>query len=137
MAKRTTEAKTHEPITDERIQDLEYRMQRLQETMEVLIGSIDEFREDLVHTFRNLPDQLPPPIHIHSLPVDPLASDFGDRINAIPPEIMDRLRREAAGGRGEQTVAAAAEGDPSPDPILNETPPDNQRPTARQPRLFA
>jgi hypothetical protein len=99
MAKRTAAAAAREGITDERIQDLEERMQRLQETMDVLTGSIDEFREDLVHTLRNLPDQLPPPVHIHSLPRDPTALDFGERINVIPQEVMARLRDSADGRR--------------------------------------
>ena len=73
-------------------------MQRLQETMEVLIGSIDEFRDDLVHTLRNLPDQLPPPVHIHSLPLDPTASDFGERINVIPQEVPRRECQEPFAG---------------------------------------
>ncbi len=34
--------------------------------MSLLIGSIDEFRDELVHTLRNLLDPLPPPVHIHS-----------------------------------------------------------------------
>jgi hypothetical protein len=45
MAKRTSAPAPREGITDDRIQELEERMQRLQETMDVLIGSIDEFRE--------------------------------------------------------------------------------------------
>jgi hypothetical protein len=89
------------------ISSLKERMQRLQETMDVLIGSIDEFREDLVHTLRNLPDRLPPPVHIHSLPLDPTAPDFGERVNAIPREVTVRLRHEAGRGGGGESVAAA------------------------------
>ena len=109
-------------------------MQRLQETMEVLIGSIDEFREDLVHTLRNLPDQLPPPVHIHSLPLDPTATDFGERINVIPQEVMARLREEAVRGEATPAVAAAAEGEPSPAPLIDGMAGNGLRP--RQGRLF-
>jgi hypothetical protein len=134
MTKRTTAPAPREGITDDRIQELAERMQRLQETMEVLIGSMDEFRDDLVHTLRNLPDQLPAPVHIHSLPVDPTASDFGERINVIPQEVMARLRKEAASGGGASAVAAAAEGEPSPAPLIDGMAGNGIRP--RQGRLF-
>ena len=138
MAKRNATTGPCEGITDERVRELEDRMQRLQETMDTLIGAIDEFRDDLVHTLRNLPDRMPPPLHIHSLPLDPTDPEFGERVNCIPLDVMARLRDEAVRGReGGPAVAAAAEGEPSPAPMLNETPPDAQRPTARQPRLFA
>jgi len=136
MAKRTAAPAPRESITDDRIQDLEERMQRLQETMEVLIGSIDEFRDDLVHTLRNLPDQLPPPVHIHSLPLDPTAPDFGERINVIPQEVMARLREEAARGGCAPAVATAAEGDPSPAPLVDPMAGNGNRPQTRQGKLF-
>ena len=136
MAKRTAAPAPREGITDDRIQNMEERMQRLQETMDVLIGSIDEFREDLVHTLRNLPDQLPPPAHIHSLPLDPTAADFGERINVIPQEVMARLREEAARGGGTPAVATAAEGDPSPAPLVDEMAANGSRPQTRQGKLF-
>ena len=138
MAKRNATTGPCEGITDERVRELEDRMQRLQETMDTLIGAIDEFRDDLVHTLRNLPDRIPPPLHIHSLPLDPTDPEFGERVNCVPLDVMARLRDEAVRGReGGPAVAAAAEGEPAPAPMLNETPPDAQRPTARQPRLFA
>ncbi len=46
---------------------MEERIERPQETMSLLIGSIDEFRDELVHTLRNLLDPLPPPVHIQQL----------------------------------------------------------------------
>ena len=111
-------------------------MQRLQETMEVLIGSIDEFRDDFVHTLRNLPDQLPPPAHIHSLPLDPTAADFGERINVIPQEVMARLREEATRGGGTPAVVTAAEGDPPPAPLVDGMAANGNRPQTRQGKLF-
>lgn len=137
MAKRTVAPAPRESSTDDRVQELEERMQRLQETMEVLIGSIDEFRDDLVHTLRNLPDQLPPPVHIHSLPLDPTAPDFGERINVIPQEVMARLREEAARGGGTPAVATAAEGDPPPAPLVDGMAGNGNRPQTRQGTLFA
>jgi hypothetical protein len=137
MAKRTAAPAPREGITDDRIQDMEERMQRLQETMEVLIGSIDEFRDDLVHTLRNLPDQLPPPVHIHSLPLDPTASDFGERINGIPLEVMARLREEAVRAKGEPAVATAAEGDPPLATTVDGAAGNGHRSQSKQGTLFA
>jgi hypothetical protein len=136
MAKRTATPAPREGITDDRVQELKERMQRLQETMDVLIGSIDEFRDDLIHTLRNLPDQLPPPVHIHSLPLDPAASDFGERINGIPLEVMARLREEAVRAKGERVVATAAEGDPPPATTVDGAAGNGHRSQSKQGTLF-
>lgn len=137
MSKRTVATAPSDGITDDRVRELEERMQRLQETMDTLIGAIDEFRNDLVHTLRNLPDRLPPPLHIHSLPLDPTDADFVERVNCVPPEVMARLRDEAVRAReGELAPTAAAEGDPSPASVIEETSASDRR-GARQPRLFA
>jgi hypothetical protein len=138
MARRTAATGPGEDITVDRVLALEERMQRLQDTMDTLIGAIDEFRDDVVHTLRNLPDRIPPPLHIHSLPLDPTDPDFAERVNGVPLDVMARLRDEAVRGRaGEPAPAAAAEGDPPPAPMVDETPSDRRRPVARQPRLFA
>jgi diadenosine tetraphosphate (Ap4A) HIT family hydrolase len=138
MAKRAAPAGSCEGITDDCVRELEGKMQRLQDTMDTLIGAIDEFRDDVVYTLRNLPDRMPPPLHIHSLPLDPTDADFAGRVNAVPPDVIARLRDEAVQGReAESAPVAAAEGNPSPAPMLDETPPDNRRHLARQPRLFA
>ena len=88
----------------------------LRDEVRVLRESIDEFREAYEHTVRNLPDQLPPPLRIWSLPADPTAPDFGDRINAIPPEQMEALWAKA---------------------VQSVPPPGTLRPTGRQGRLFS
>lgn len=138
MAKRAAATGAGETITDDRVRELEERMQRLQDTMDTLIGAIDEFRDDVVHTLRNLPDRMPPPLHIHSLPLDPTDADFAERVNCVPPEVMARLRDEVVRGRdGVSAPAAAAEGDPSPAAVIEETSASVHRPGARQPRLFA
>jgi hypothetical protein len=79
----------------EQMQELTREVHALREEVQVLRMSIDEFRDDLVHVLRNPPEHIPPPIRIHSLPLDPTAADFGDRINAVPPEQMEALRAEA------------------------------------------
>jgi len=138
MAKRAAATPARENVTEERIEELEDRIDRLQETMQVLIDAIDGLRVDLVHTLRNLPDRLPAPLHIHSLPLDPTASDFGERMNAIPPEVMDRLRAEVAGARrGESApAAAAAEGNPVPAAVVDESQGNGHRGPGRQGTLF-
>ena len=138
MSKRTATTAPAEGLSEDRVRELEERMRVLQETMDTLIGAIDEFRDDVVHTLRNLPDRLPPPLHIHSLPLDAMDTDFGERVNAIPPDVMARLRDEAVDGpTAESTPAAAAEGDPLPADVIEE-PGGNGRPRgAHQPRLFA
>jgi len=139
MAKRAAATPSRENVTEERIEELEDRIDRLQETMQVLIESIDELRVELVHALRNLPDRLPPPLHIHSLPLDPTASDFGDRVNAIPQEVMDRLRAEAAGARRGESApapATAAEGNPVPAAVIDESQGNGHRGPGRQGTLF-
>jgi len=137
MAKRTQTTPTRESVTEDRVEELEDRIDRLQETMQVLIDAIDGLRDDLVHTLRNLPDRLPPPLHIHSLPLDPTDPECGERVNAIPQDVMDRLRHDAGrGGGGESVGAAAAEGNPSPAAVIDDRPPREHRQARRQPRLF-
>lgn len=139
MATRAAVPPSRENVTEERIEELEDRIDRLQDTMQVLIDTIDELRVELVHALRNLPDRLAPPLHIHSLPLDPTASDFGDRVNAIPQEVMDRLRAEAAGARrGEPAPAAAtaAEGNPVPAAVVDESQGNGHRGPGRQGTLF-
>ena len=80
---------------DEHLVSLTEEVRLLRDEVCVLRQSIDEFREAYEHTVRNLPNQLPPPLRIWSLPADPTASDFGERINAVPPEQMEALRAEA------------------------------------------
>jgi hypothetical protein len=140
MAKRTAaSAPPPEGITDERAQELEHRMERLQETMATLIAAIDELREDLVHALRNLPDRLPPPMQVWSLPSDPTAPDFGDRINAVPLAVMEQLRDEAVVGTGLGRPHVTAEATrPAAEPVKQ--PAASPRPTTPaggpQGRLF-
>ena len=138
MAKRTAAPSPPEAVTDERLDQLERRMLRLQETMDVLIGSIDEFRDDLVHTLRNLPDRLPPALRIHSLPLDATDPDFAEGVNAIPQDVMQQLRDEAVRSSSQpSTQVVAAETPPASAPVADD-PSGNgdHRRYARQPRLF-
>lgn len=138
MSKRIAAKAPAEGLSEDRLGQLEEHMRLLQETMDTLIAAIDEFHDEMIHALRNLPDRLPPPLHIHSLPLDPTDAEFADRVNAVPPEVLARLRDEAVAGRpAESPPAAAAEGSPSPADVIEE-PPGNGRPRdARQARLFA
>ena len=79
----------------EEIQTLTREVHALREEVEVLRICIDEFREDLIHSLRTRSEPLPPLLHIHSLPLDPSAPDFDERINAVSPEQIEQLRAEA------------------------------------------
>jgi len=76
----------------------------LREEVRVLRESIDEFREAFEHAVRNLPEQLPPPLRVWSMPADPTAPDFGERINAVPPEQMAALRASLQNPVGTNTA---------------------------------
>ena len=82
-------------VTHEQLETVSEEVRRLRDEVCVLREAIDDFREAFEHTVRNLPDQLPPPLRVWSLPADPTAPDFGERINAVPPEQMEILRAEA------------------------------------------
>ncbi len=106
---------------DENSVSLTEDVRALRDEVHVLRQAVDEFREVFEHTVQNLPDQLPPPLRIWSLPADPTAPDFGERINAVSPEQMEVLRAEA--------VQSA----PRPPPAT----PATQRPAGLQRRLFS
>lgn len=105
-------------MPDETSVSLTEDVRALRDEVHVLREAVDDFREVFEHTIRNLPDQLPPPLRIWSLPADPTAPDFGERINAVPQEQMEALRAEA--------VQSA----PKP-------PPATPRPAGLQRRLFS
>jgi len=104
---------------EEQIESLEHEMALLRDSMDVLRTAVDELREELVHALRNPPEPLPPPLHIHSLSLDPTSDDFGERINAVPADVMAKLRAEAATQGGEIALTAAAEGRPDEPSVLD------------------
>src|SRR5688572_24113349 len=63
---------------------------RLADEIGVLRQAVDELREELAFELRKLRDgvaQSPPPFHLTSIPRDPCAEDFHQRVNAI--EVTD------------------------------------------------
>jgi len=94
----------------EQIEDLTAEMQTLRAEVRVLWEAIDELRDALEHALRNPPETLPPPFRLWSMPLDPTAPDFAGQLNAVPPEVISRLRGEATGPaesdtRGRQTCS--------------------------------
>lgn len=87
---------------------------RLNDEVHTLRIAVDELREELVYELRQLRDGIregtlhpKPPFHLHSLPLDPAAPDFHQRVNAVFPnsltspsnsfaELVQRLTDEAA-----------------------------------------
>ncbi len=72
-------------------QELGDQVQQLREEIHVLWQAIDEFRDCLEHALRNSSSP-PAPLHVWSLPLDPTADDFGQRVNGVPVEQVDVLR---------------------------------------------
>jgi hypothetical protein len=85
-------------ISPETLADVLAELQRIREELRVAWEAIDELRECLDHALRNPPEEPQPRLHITSLALDPLAEDFGERINSLPDEIIRRLRAEASAG---------------------------------------
>lgn len=70
---------------------------RLTEEVRVLRQTIDELREDFqcaVTNGRARYEPAEPPLQIVSMPLDPTARDFGQRINSVPNEVVQSLREE-------------------------------------------
>lgn len=59
--------------------------------LRVLRDVLDEVREDFQYAVRNGKFQSPPAVfHLTSMPVDPLAPDFGARLNCVKPEDLPK-----------------------------------------------
>ena len=69
-------------------------LHRLADEVQLLRMALDELREDFQWAVCN-PTETGPRVRITSVAADPMAPDFGERINAIPAEELDRLREEA------------------------------------------
>lgn len=75
-------------------------MDELHEEVRVLREAVDELREVVEHLVRNIPPDfwqiLRNRIRITSMARDPTATDFGERINSVPPEVFEEERSELA-----------------------------------------
>ena len=73
-------------ITDDQLAMLTDEIVLLRQEVEVLRNVLDEVRDSLQWTIRNgvLPNHdVIKPLHITSLPLDPAADDFHERVNAV------------------------------------------------------
>jgi hypothetical protein len=102
-----TAAVQEEHISSEQLTQVVDELRALRDETRVLWEAIDELREWADHTLRNPPEPPSPPLRIWSLASDPTAEDFGQRINAIPPEQMDALRQSLTPSAGEQPAATS------------------------------
>ena len=83
MANRTTI-----DITDDHVESLTSEVSRLREEVQVLRDVLAELVEDVQWAIRNgiVPSETPSThFRLKSMPVDPCADDFHERVNAIQP----------------------------------------------------
>lgn len=85
-------------------------VQRLHEELARLRSAIDELRDELqfaVAVQSCLP-RTDPPLRITSLPKDPAAANFFDRINAVSAEQIEAMREEVAQAARRRTAGESA-----------------------------
>lgn len=72
---------------------------RLREEVQVLHNAVDELREELQYMVRNPGEnhgaEKIERLRISSLPLDPAADDFDDRVNSVPEVSVAELRTAA------------------------------------------
>ncbi len=92
----------------EQLPGLEQSVDELREEVRAQRDAVDELREVVEHLVRNIPPDfwqvLRDRIHITSMARDPTATDFGERINGVPPEVIEQERsklEEQSEGAGE------------------------------------
>jgi hypothetical protein len=80
-----------DPSLLEVVTQLADQVKELSGQVEVLRNAIDEIREEFAWAIRNdkigtrTDDHWRPVMHVTSMPKDPLAEDFGDRLNRVVP----------------------------------------------------
>ncbi|MEX2186049.1 MAG: hypothetical protein WD875_04610 [Pirellulales bacterium] len=77
------------------VQDLASVVEKLNDEVETLRQAVDDLRAELIDELRKLRDALPvpasnPPYRLTSMPQDPCAEDFGERVNAFDASVFDR-----------------------------------------------
>lgn len=72
--------------TPEMIEELSSAVQALTDQVRMLRQAVDEIGDELGWAIRNrvIPKRQPPTIPLVSLPLDPLADDFCQRVNEVP-----------------------------------------------------
>jgi hypothetical protein len=88
------------PTLEEFLERLAAAMERLEAEMRSIHEVLDRLQDDFAWSMNNDPRRrdswLPsaPIMHLTSMPRDPLASDFGRRINKVEPKILAALREQ-------------------------------------------
>jgi hypothetical protein len=107
--KRRTKSVEPDPVANDAHDTLADEVRQLREEVRVVWEAVDELRESMEHALRNPPEPPPPPFRLTSMAADPTAEDFAERLNAIPLEQIEALRREVtATPRKENGSNAAA-----------------------------
>ncbi|HRX78738.1 MAG TPA: hypothetical protein P5307_06725 [Pirellulaceae bacterium] len=85
---------------------------RLREEVQVLHNVVDELREELQYLVRNPGERNAETVerlHVTSLPLDPAADDFPQRVNAVPESTVAELRATAETAQEEKGTRATTQ----------------------------
>lgn len=83
------------------VQDLAAIVERLRDEAETLRQAVDDLREEWTHELRQLRDALPlvtepPPRRLTSMPQDPCAEDFAERVNDFDASVFEPQEAESS-----------------------------------------
>ena len=107
-------AQRDRPTLEEFLERLATAMERLEGEMRSVLESLDRLQDDFAWSLNNDPRRrdswLPaaPIMHLTSMPRDPLAPDFGRRINKVEPKVMAALREQAKTRQDEDPARSPA-----------------------------
>ena len=99
------------PSADQCNDDLAGDVSKLADEINLLRIAIDELREELVWAVRNgrtASTSAPRDRHIASLPLDPTADDFADRVNTVDADKVAELRQDVQDSDSPLTASPVA-----------------------------
>lgn len=108
-------AKSRKPAALETRDELAEAVEVLTAEVRVLRHAVDELREEIQYATRNVFDRPEPPLphrRIVSMPLDPCADDFGERINALTPADLPpeaEVQEQSSEPAAPQDIANATE----------------------------
>ena len=97
------------PTLEEFLERLATAVERLEGDMRSVRECLDRLQDDFAWSLSNDPRHrdswLPaaPITHVTSMPLNPLAPDFGRRINKVEPKVMAALRDQAKASAKEES----------------------------------